>query len=70
MRIMDFIDRILKLLMDSRWHTIEEVEQKISVPSHNIHYALGFLQDQAFVNMENDMIIITPRGLKLMELQA
>lgn len=69
MRFMDFIDRILDLLIDSRWHSIEEMERKISIPSHKIHYALGFLQDQAFVNIEKDRVIITQKGMKLMELQ-
>ena len=65
---MDFIDRILKLLKDSRWHSIEEVEMNISVPSRKIQYALGFLNEQEFVNMQNDRIIITAKGLKLTEL--
>ncbi len=65
---MDFIDRILKLLRDSKWHSIEEVEKNISVPEHKIHYALGFLNEQAFINIQNDRIMITPKGLKLMEL--
>jgi len=65
---MDFIDRILKLLMDSRWHSIKEVEMNISIPSHKIKYALNFLKEQEFVNMQNDRIIITAKGLKLTEL--
>lgn len=68
MYIMDFIDRILKLLMDSRWHSIEDVEMNISTPSHKIKYALSFLNEQEFVNMQNDRIIITAKGLKLIEL--
>ncbi len=68
MNIMDFIDRILKLLKDSRWHSIEEVEMNISVPSCKIQYALGFLNEQKFVNVQNDRIIITAKGLKLIEL--
>jgi len=65
---MDFIDRILKLLMDSRWHSIQEIEKDISEPEHKIHNALNFLNEQEFVSIQNNRIILTSKGFKLMEL--
>ncbi len=65
---MDFVDRILKLLIDSRWHSIEELEKNISVPKDKISQILGFLYEQAFVNIQNKKIMITDKGLKLMQL--
>ncbi len=65
---MDFIDRILKHLMDSKWHSIEEIEKDISEPEHKIHHALDFLNEQEFINIQNNRIILTSKGFKLMEL--
>ncbi len=65
---MDFIDRILKHLMDSKWHSIEEIEKDISEPWHKIHHALNFLNEQEFVSIQNNRIILTSKGFKLMEL--
>lgn len=66
---MDFIDRILKHLMDSKWHSIEEIEKDISEqPWHKIHHTLHFLNELEFVNIQNNRIILTPKGFKLMEL--
>lgn len=65
---MDFIDRILKHLMDSKWHTIEEIETDISEPMHKIHHALNILKELEFVNIQNNRIILTSKGFKFINL--
>jgi predicted transcriptional regulator len=67
---MYFIDKILKSLTDSHWHSIEEVEKEIPVPENKFHYALDFLKEQSFVDVQENKIMITSKGLKILELQA
>lgn len=65
---MKSLDRTLELLRDSNWHSVEEVQREIALPSETLNKVLGFLQEQAFVDKENGMLRITPVGLKLLGL--
>ncbi|KCZ72745.1 hypothetical protein ANME2D_01179 [Candidatus Methanoperedens nitroreducens] len=64
------LDRILELLSDFKWCSINEIKTRISLPSDRLNEALSFLQEQSFISREDEKLRITPRGLKLLEIPS
>jgi predicted transcriptional regulator len=62
------LDKILVLLRDYQWHSFEEMQKEANVPSDVLKNVLSFLQEQAFIDTENEKVRITQRGLRLLEL--
>ncbi|SNQ58953.1 hypothetical protein [Candidatus Methanoperedens nitratireducens] len=67
---MEELDSILELIRDSQWHSIEEIQGEINLPSDKLNEVILFLKEQAFVDKQNGSIRITPAGLRLLELPA
>jgi len=67
---MKSLDRILELIRDSKWHTIEEVRKEFFLPGEKLDKILIFLQEETFIDKEHGRLRITSRGLKLLGLPA
>lgn len=65
---MKSLDRTLELLRDANWHSVEELQKEVALPSDMLDKVLIFLQEQAFIDKEYEKLRITPAGLKLLEL--
>lgn len=63
-----YIDRILELLQDFRWHSIEEINKETTIPDEKLNQILLFLQEQFLISKENEKLRITPKGLKFLDL--
>lgn len=63
-----YLDMILELLEDSRWHNVNEIKKEIILPPHTLDEILYFLHEQAFIDKEHDELRIAPLGLRLLEL--
>ena len=62
------LDTVLAYTLDAQWHAYDEVMNKTSLPSDQLNMILAFLEGQGFIERKNDMIKITSRGLKYLEL--
>ena len=67
---MEELDTILELIKDSRWHSIEEIQKEVDLPSDKLNEVIRFLEEQAFINKQNGSLRITPAGLRLLNLPA
>lgn len=65
---MKHLDKILGLLRDKQWHSIEKVKKETLIQDENLNEILSILQKQSLINKENERIRITPLGLKFLEL--
>jgi len=68
MKIIKNLDKILDILVDSNWHSFEEIKNNISLPAETLNQLLCFLHKQAFINIQNEMLKITDLGLKFAQL--
>ncbi len=64
------IDRVLELLNDIRWHSLEEIQKKMTLPSEKLNEVLHFLQEQALIDKKDEMLRITCTGLKFLQLKS
>ena len=65
---MNSLDKILELLQDTQWHSLDEIKRVISLPSDKLNEVVYFLQKEAFVDKKDSKIRITCTGLKLSQL--
>jgi predicted transcriptional regulator len=49
----DKIEAILELLEDGRWHTFDEIQQKMHVEADQIHRVIEFLKEYDFITIDN-----------------
>jgi hypothetical protein len=68
MMIMKPSDRLLEMLRDSQWHNLVEIKKEISLPENILIELSRLLQEMEFIEKENNMLRIKPRGLKFLEL--
>lgn len=64
-------DQILQLLDDSSWHSVEEIENTISLPAEKSIFVLDFLVNSDFIEfsgMEKSKVKITDTGRELIKL--
>ncbi len=64
------IDRALELLNDIRWHSLEEIQKMMTLPSEKLNGVLHFLQEQALIDKKDEMLRITCTGLKFLQLKS
>ncbi len=64
------IDRILELLQDFRWHSIEEIKKETAIQDKELDQILLFLHEQLLISKEKEKLRITPKGLKFLDLPA
>ncbi len=62
------LDRILEFHVDLQWHTIEEIKNITSMPKEKLTEVLFFMQEQSLINITDDRVQITPKGLRFLEL--
>ncbi|MEA2076240.1 MAG: hypothetical protein U9O85_11065 [Euryarchaeota archaeon] len=66
------IDTILERLQDSQWHSLDEIRGCVSLSDDKVRRIIVFLEENEFVNFDNDKTrakIRTP-GLRFLELPA
>lgn len=61
-------ETIMDLIRDSKWHEIKEIELKLSMPNKKLIIVLNFLEELSLISIKNEKIMITPKGLKFLEL--
>ncbi len=64
------LDRILELIQDIQWHSLDEIVKVIPMPSDKLNEVLCFFQEQALVDRKNEMLRITCLGLKFLQLKS
>ena len=64
------LDRILELIQDIQWHSLDEIKLIVSMPSDKLNEALYFLQNQALIDIKDEMLKITYTGLKFLQLKS
>ncbi len=64
------IDRILELLQDMQWHSLDEIQKETALPPDKLNEALCFLQEQALIDKKDEMLKITSTGLKFLQLKS
>jgi predicted transcriptional regulator len=65
---MEDFENILELLRDSKQHSIEEINNVLSIPPDKLNILLSFLQEYGFIEKENGTFNITDLGIKYLEL--
>ena len=51
---MPTIDQILLLLMDNKWHNLDEITQKVALPLGKLEKVVGFLSEYNFVRLNQN----------------
>ncbi len=64
------LDRTLELLQYMQWHSLEEIQKEVALPSEKLNEVLYFLQEQALVDRKDVMLRITCLGLKFLQLKS
>lgn len=67
---MKALDRVLELLEDSEWHSLDETKAQIPLPEGKFAPILRFLADFGFITLEGERSVakIKPLGLTFLEL--
>jgi predicted transcriptional regulator len=66
--IVIYLDKILILLQDSKWHDLEEINKEIPISTHQVEEIAFFLQEQSLINKEKKNVKITSKGLRFLDL--
>ncbi len=64
------LDRILELIQDIQWHSLDEIVKVIPMPSDKLNEVLCFLQKQALIDRKNEKLRLTCTGLKFLQLKS
>jgi RIO-like serine/threonine protein kinase len=62
------VDKILAILIDSQWHSYDDLRERQSMPFDQLNIILDFLEEHGFISKKINVIKITPRGLKCLNL--
>jgi len=46
------IDKLLEVLIDGKWHTLEEIVQKTAIEEYRAKLVISFLQQFQFIQMD------------------
>lgn len=65
---MEDFENILDLLRDSKEHSVEEINNMLSIPPDKLNKLLSFLQEYGFIERENGTLKITDMGIRYLEL--
>lgn len=66
----EIFDRLLELLKDSQWHSLKEIEEKISIPEGDFASVLSLFIEFDFISRmdEGSKVRIKPLGSRFLEL--
>ncbi len=64
------LDIILEQLQDMQWHSLEEIQKKMTLPSEKLNEGLHFLQEQSLIDKKDEMLRITCTGIKFLQLKC
>lgn len=64
------LDKILELLQDSQWHSLDEIKAQVSLPGDKVKNIIRFLEEQEFISWDKNKgeAKIKPVGLTFLEL--
>jgi predicted transcriptional regulator len=62
------LNTIVELLTDSQWHRLEDIKKQINLQEEVFNSLLFFLKEQRLLEIENEKLRITPRGLEFLDL--
>jgi len=65
---MKCFDNILSILQDSKWHTLDEINDDIHVSPFQFKEIISFLQEISFIKKEKFELKITNKGLRFLDL--
>lgn len=65
---MQYIDKLLTLLQDSKWHKLDEISKNMPVSAYQLNEIIYFLQEQSLIEYENSELKITSKGLRFLNL--
>ncbi|CAG0998734.1 hypothetical protein METP2_03105 [Methanosarcinales archaeon] len=65
---MRYIDKLLTLLQDSKWHKLDEISKNMPVSAYQLNEIIYFLQEQSLIEYENSELKITSKGLLFLNL--
>lgn len=68
MIIMKYLESILIMIQDSKWHKIDEINKNIPISILQLNGIISFLQEHSLLNNENMKIRITNKGLRFLDL--
>jgi predicted transcriptional regulator len=66
--MMDWIDRIMEILNDSKYHDFDDIRTKISLEEYELNEVLKFLQELGIIEKKNGTFRIKQLGLKFLDL--
>ncbi len=66
--IMESLDGILEQIRDAQWHNIDEVKQNTPLSQGTLDKLLLFLQEQEFIDKNNEKLRITSFGSRYLQL--
>ena len=61
------IDRVLWLLLDGKWHTLNKVSEAIQIDMAKLEKIATFLEEFNFIEFNAPRVRITPETKKLLE---
>lgn len=66
----NLFDQVLELLKDSQWHSLNEIEEKISLPKEEFAPVLKLFIELGFISRmdEGSKVRIKPLGVEFLEL--
>lgn len=66
------LDKILELLQDSQWHSLDEIRTQVSLSEDKLKEIIRFLEEQEFISMDKNKMRakIRPLGLTFLELPS
>ena len=53
------LDRILELIQDIQWHSLDEIVKVIPMPSDKLNEVLCFLQEQVLIDRKDEKLRLT-----------
>jgi len=66
------LDKILELLQDSQWHSLDEIKARVSLSEDKLKKIVRFLEEQEFISEDKNKgeAKIKPLGLTFLELPS
>ncbi|MEM2567358.1 MAG: hypothetical protein QXH20_02660 [Candidatus Bathyarchaeia archaeon] len=64
---MSHIDELLRLLQDGKWHTYDEIIQKLNINHQKLKEIIELLNEFNFIQQKENMVQILPETKKLVK---
>jgi predicted transcriptional regulator len=64
------LDKILELVRDSNWHSLDEIGSRVSLSEDKFEKVIAFLEENEFISLDDDnkSAKIKTLGLRFLEL--